>query len=501
MTIAASTDAVVLPGIPDTIDPEIVVAQMVRRASSGEFESWWRRAESVGFCAHPIQLTGADEFGRNRVVWTRCNNRRAQVCPSCSDLYARDTWQLVHAGTAGGHHGIPATIASHPQVFLPLTAPSYGPVHTTTTGQSGGRRVCRDHRNFGGYIRCPHGKPLWCNHTHESGDEGVGQPLCPECYDYVGHVLFTWHLPELWRRFTITLRRHLRAQLRANRADPEAVRVSFVKVVELQARAVPHIHALIRLDPATDGDSPNGTDWVSPVSATDVAAVIQRAARAVTLTVDRDPTTDEPARVIGFGTQIDTQPIATHQVDAHHSPAPDDSPPAGPLPGRRVAGYLAKYVTKSVADVGISASRLSAEAITELAVPEHVRAILTTIAQLSDRGLAGIGRWLHTLGYRGHITSKSRRYSTTMTALRTARADWTRDQHANTSASHHDPGPARTDMFDLVSWVFDRAGHTSLGDRALVISAALRRIQHRRTARDTLRVQPHPDSSFGRPDG
>jgi hypothetical protein len=130
---------VVLPGVPDAIDDGPVVAQMVRRASSLGFESWWQRAESVGFCAHPIHLTGRDQFGRERVVWARCNNRRARVCPSCSDLYARDIWQLVHAGCQGGHHNIPTTIAGHPQVFTTLTAPSYGPVH-----RSAGR-VCHDH--------------------------------------------------------------------------------------------------------------------------------------------------------------------------------------------------------------------------------------------------------------------------------------------------------------------------------------------------------------------
>ena len=104
MTTATTAPTLVLPGVPGSIDTSTVVDQMVRRASSMGFASWWRRAESVGFCAHPIQLTGTDEIGRDRVVWTRCNNRRAQVCPSCSDLYARDTWQLVHAGTAGGHH-------------------------------------------------------------------------------------------------------------------------------------------------------------------------------------------------------------------------------------------------------------------------------------------------------------------------------------------------------------------------------------------------------------
>jgi hypothetical protein len=33
------------------------------------------------------------------------------------------------------------------------------------------------------------------------------------------------------------------------------------------------------------------------------------------------------------------------------------------------------------------------------------------------------------LGYRGHSATKSRRYSTTMRALRAARRDWKRRQH------------------------------------------------------------------------
>ncbi|WP_337251463.1 replication initiator, partial [Mycobacteroides chelonae] len=236
--------AITLPGIPATCDPSRVVTQMVRRASSIGFDAWWRRAQSVGFCAHPIQLVGTNQFGRETVVWARCNNRRATVCPSCSDLYARDTWQLVAAGTIGGRHHIPATVAAHPQVFATLTAPSFGAVHGATGS------VCRDHRRIGEFRRCLHGTPLWCNENHGHNDALAGQPLCRDCYDYTGHVLFTWHLPELWRRFTITLRRAVSRKLKAAGIQPKSVRVSFVKVVEMQARAIPHIHALIRLDPA-----------------------------------------------------------------------------------------------------------------------------------------------------------------------------------------------------------------------------------------------------------
>nr|WP_226863868.1 replication initiator [Mycolicibacterium baixiangningiae] len=457
---------------------------MVRRASSMGFESWWRRAESVGFCAQPIQLVGNDEYGREQVVWTRCNNRRAQVCPSCSDLYARDTWQLVHAGAAGGHHGMPTAVADRPQVFLTLTAPSFGPVHTTTTAGDSTHKhgVCRDHHRIGGYRRCPHGKPMWCSTTHDQDDQHLGQPLCQECYDYVGHVLFTWHLPELWRRFTITLRRALRKELKAAGVDPDVVRVSFIKIVELQARAIPHIHALIRLDPH---DDPDQTDWESPISAGELATTIQHAARTVTLTVN-DPRAETAERVIAFGTQIDTQPITPRSDPADQASPEKNSTIGRSLPGRRVARYLAKYVTKSLADLGISARRLSAEAIPDLDVSEHVRAILASISVLADSGLTEIGRWLHTLGFRGHITSKSRRYSTTMTALREHRAAWTREQQLKISAYQHDPFQNTGGVDDLVAWAFDRAGHISIGDRTLTITAALRRIQQRRTAREAL---------------
>ena len=205
----------------------------------------------MGFCANPIQASAYDpDQGRRVAVLIRCGNRRAAICPSCSDLYAADTWQLVHAGTQGGHHGMPETTADRPQVFATLTAPSFGAVHTSSSRPGLADTVC--HPAGSGKTHCPHGKPLWCNVIHRSDDPEVGQPLCADCYDYTGHVLFNWHAPELWRRFTITLRRAVAAHLRRIGVDPGALRVSFVKVAEYQRRAVVHYHTLIRLDPTDD---------------------------------------------------------------------------------------------------------------------------------------------------------------------------------------------------------------------------------------------------------
>lgn len=125
--------------------------------------------------------------------------------------------------------------------------------------------------------------------------------------------------------------------------------------------------------------------------------------------------------------------------------------------------------------------------------------------------LAGIGRWLHTLGYRGHITTKSRHYSTTMGALRAARATWTRHQMAKHSGRQDGTQSLHPDQqvtgatggrheqigTDEMLWEFDRAGHASAGDRVLVISAPLRHIGARITGitesrTDTTRIPPAP---------
>ncbi len=503
--IGAGNPTVVLPGIPATVDHQSVIAQMLRRASSMGFDAWWQRVQSVGYCAHPIQLVGADHYGRERLVWARCNNRRASVCPSCSDLYARDTWQLVHAGCAGGHHNMPTDVAGRPQVFATFTAPSFGPVHNATGSP------CRDHRRIGQFRRCSHGKPLWCNKKHDHHDAAVGQPLCADCYNYGAHVLFTWHLPELWRRFTITLRRNITKKLKAAGIEPKSVRVSFVKVVEMQARAIPHIHTLIRLDPTTapDNHKPDnhndygpaatsgggehrhdtGPAWQPPITAAELAALIQQTARAVTLDVPNSPAdnaVENSTVTVRFGTQIDTQPLLPEDAGEQDNSRAKNAA-AGQLSPRRVAGYLAKYVTKSLQELGISARRLSNEAITDLDISEHVQTILVTIGQFADRAreldidsLTGIGRWLHTLGYRGHITTKSRRYSTTLGELRARRHHWTLEQHASVRQRCEQIESVVFQTGWDMYWEFDRAGHTSLGDRVLVISAAHRHIEARR---------------------
>ena len=77
--------------------------------------------------------------------------------------------------------------------------------------------------------------------------------MCPDCYDYEAAVLWNAACPELWRRTTIYVKREL-ARLCGTNAKGlrKLVRVSFAKVAEYQRRGVVHLHAVIRLDAASD---------------------------------------------------------------------------------------------------------------------------------------------------------------------------------------------------------------------------------------------------------
>ncbi len=466
------------PAHPD-LSASPVVAQVIAKAGSPSFDTWWTRLAGVGYCARPVHLTGRDHTGRRITVMGRCKNRRAAVCPSCSDLYAGDTWHLVSAGIAGAPTlNLPATVAAHPMVFATLTAPSYGPVHTIRRGAVGAARRCHPH-TVG--QRCPHGQPHWCTRIHDDEDPTVGHAVCPDCYDYQAHVLFTWHAPQLWHRFSINLRRLLAHHLRDLGADPASVRIAHVKVVEMQARGIPHLHTVIRLDDATHPASEPPVAPAAPITTTELAGLIVRAARTVKLSV---PVGDEAATVT-FGEQIDVQPIA----GPDRATAPVDE--SGACSARKVAGYLAKYVTKSVTDFGLGHHRLSPLAITTLSVTEHVRRILTSIAALAEQpGRADMLTRLHTLGYRGHITTKTRRYSTTMGALRARRQAWR--ENLNTAEQSTSSEPDDADISDddqQIEWTFLSCGHDTEGERLLAITAAIRAREQRYAARDDVADQ------------
>lgn len=385
-------------------------------AESPTLASQVRRA---GFCTHPIRLrghldavdpatgemrslldTGSEPGG---VLLVSCRNRRATVCPACSDIYRGDAWQLIAAGLRGGK-GVPRAVAGHPRLFVTLTAPSFGPVHSRRE-VAGEVRRCRPRRSGD----CEHDQPRGCRHRHVRGAPMLGQPLCAECFDYPGAVLWNAHTGALWNRTIIGLRRAL-ARLAAVRVRDlgEVARVSFIKVVEYQARGVVHLHAVVRLDGPDDGCP------TSRQPGLDVAVLAEAlrdaAAGASVPVVNPDGTQDR----VMWGPQLDVRPLVLAADD-------QDERVGG------VAAYIAKYATKSTDALGALDRRIrTAAEIERVVIDPHLRRLVATCWQLGADPRyqrLRLRYWAHTLGYRGHWTTKSRRYSTTFTALRAARVE------------------------------------------------------------------------------
>lgn len=457
--------------------PPRVVDEIVRRAGRSDFDRWAEQLDRCGNCSRPIRLRGRIEHQAadrhtvaystddepDRVLMIRCGNRRASVCPSCSYEYAGDMWQLLYAGAVGGRKDVPETVRAHPLVFATLTAPGFGAVHTTRDERHGQRARCRPARSKPRL--CKHGRPAWCNAVHGDDDPRLGQPLCLDCYDYAAHVAFNWHAPELWRRFTITLRRVLaRDAGLTSKEFAELCRVSFVKVAEFQRRAVIHFHALIRLDAPGDGFEPP----LLSLAVDQLTEAIREAAHQVRLTVDMPA---GPPLVLRFGEQNDTQAIG--------------GGPTGELTPERAAAYIAKYSTKAADDFGLTARKITLDALPRLGVNEHVSRVVRTCWQLGDHEeYDGLQRWLHMLGFRGHFASKSRRYSTTLGALRGERRAYRQRQAAEQAREL----PDDQDTTLVVStWEFAGTGYLTTGDAALALSSAARARERRAAARDAAR--------------
>jgi hypothetical protein len=440
-----------------------------------DFQTWERQLTTSGTCAHPIRLRGgiraidlatgevapvyntASEPGG--VLHVACGNRRESRCPACSKVYKRDARQLVRAGLVGGK-GVPDAIASHPCVFATLTAPSFGPVHSR---RMRGKTVlpCRPRRDASAR-RCPHGHDISCPTRHVDDDPRLGQPMCPDCYDYTAAVLFNAHAGELWRRFTTYLPRHL-ARLagvtgKTLRAE---LRIRYVKVAEYQARGVVHFHAVIRLDAS-------GEDYRPPPGRYTAALLCDAIGQAAaTARLPADLGTGRPV-LLRFGPQTDARPVHRDTLVAT----------GRPLDGDAVANYIAKYATKTLSAPGVPDSRLrSALDIRHLSCSAHYRAMITTAWELGDRKVTGDARfrlWAHMLGYGGHFLTKSRRYSVTFGQLRAARTDYRRAQrHPGGETDPWGRPLDETVVLILKTWTYAGTGYT-MPAAELAIASAVR---------------------------
>ncbi|MGW3242344.1 replication initiator protein RepSA [Streptomyces sp. NPDC001070] len=440
----------------------------LRVAGRPGLDRWMDQVRRTGGCSDPIHLVGYTKTidrvtgqvlhsydtdnepgGQLRVA---CGNRRASRCPACAWTYAGDTYHLIRAGLVGDpDKGTPETVRDHPRVFATLTAPSFGPVHNRPDS---GR--CR------------------CGTAHRDGDPAIGTPLDPDRYDYAGAVLWNNHASDLWRYFTIYLRREIAARAGlTQKAAREQSRVSFGKVAEYQKRGAVHFHAVIRFD------GPEGPDSPPPAWATLdlLTAAIRAAVARVRVVVPANPDaghTDDWA--LRWGTQLDVRPIGAFA--------------SGEITEQAVASYVAKYATKAAETTGTVDRPIgNHEALVLLGVPDHPRRLITACLDLHrfypDRKLRD---WAHMLGFRGHFSTKSRTYSTTLTALRQVRADYRAAQQREAlGLPDPDDNPEAT-ILVLSHWAYAGHGHTP--GEAWLAATIHRDIQaSRETAREALRDQ------------
>jgi len=457
--------------------------QILGRLLRDDFDAWADQAARVGHCAHPIRLTGeqhtvdaatgsvvstfASASLPDEVLYVRCNNRRASWCPSCSSIYQADMWHLLKAGAAGGDKGVPESVSSHPMVFATLTAPSFGAVHASKKAGSKSLR-CRPRSR--GEV-CPHGKSLSCMEIHAEHDPLAGEPFCADCYDYDTHVIWQWWAPELWRRFTIALPRLIAKCLGVTQKQARRlVRMSFAKVAEYQARGVVHFHAIIRLDgPPVDQDL-----YPAPLVDVDSTWLGDLIREAVTSVELQPPPVSQtaPGHLLRFGTQVEARPV-------HRRAGRDDL--SGAIHPETVAAYIAKYSTKSATDLDPGARPTK----------HHLARIRSTVFRLSELAdhtyppglpeLANpywlLGKWTHMLGFRGHFASKSRRYSTTLGRLRSARRRFERAKASSPDAVV-DVAALDQELVDddttllINNWRYVGTGWITAGDAVLAAEAS-----------------------------
>jgi hypothetical protein len=310
----------------------------------------------------------------------------------------------------------------------------------------------------------------------------LGEPLCPSCYDAPAQVLWNALAPELWRRTTIALQRALARLFGLQEGElRRLVRVSYAKVAEFQRRGAIHFHAVLRLDAATACRCP---DCLLPPPEPFAADLLEDALKAAVpaVTVPCPPIDDGPERYARWGTQLDVHNI-THA----------DGDQVGELSAEQVAGYIAKYATKATESFGSGLDRrLTGDDVEHLdELPVHVAELVRTAWDLGSRPeLEGLRlrKWAHMLGFGGHWSTKSRRYSTTFTVLRRARVGFAKRRRAKDGMPLDAWGRPEDDQAAVViaSWVYVGAGYETEGERWLALSAAARAREQRRIAREEL---------------
>jgi Replication initiator protein, pSAM2 len=411
------------------------------------YDRWLDHVWPAAACAHPIRLTGSlnkidagtgevlstvsTEDLPDRVIYKACGNRRAGSCPACAETYRRDAFHIIRSGLIGGK-GVSPAVATHPATFATFTAPSFGPVHTRPVRRHtcASRAACRCqpepcHARHDAQT-CPHGRPLVCWRRHRTGDPELGQPLCLECYDHAGQVVWNHYAGELWRRTKQAIERRLGqrglfvwVRHGKGRRRVPLIRLSHGKAAEYQHRGMVHFHALLRLD----GYHPADPDAVLPpppgITVADLEDATRHAAH-ITCTTPGHKKQPDGWRLT-WGGQIDVRIISMRG--------------SATVTDLMVASYLAKYATKGTKVTGHASARITPDTVDlyASATGGHAERLIHACWVLGqDRAWWKLRRWAHMLGFGGQFFTKSDHYSLRFADLRQARITYRRQ---------HDPGP------------------------------------------------------------
>jgi hypothetical protein len=186
---------------------------------------------------------------------------------------------------------------------------------------------------------------------------------------------------------------------------------------------------------------------------------------------------DSASAVFSFswGEQLDVREITAFGTDTEFT-------------DQAVAAYVAKYATKSADASGTLDHTLlcrtcqgrgaallphgtplpcatcdgtgQARPLPRLAVTRHVRQMIRTcweLGELPEFADLKLWKWAHMLGFRGHFSTKSRRYSITLGALRAARRAW-RTAQARVHAGLPEPDPDTTLV--VGQWAYLGSGYS-----------------------------------------
>jgi hypothetical protein len=209
-------------------------------------------------------------------------------------------------------------------------------------------------------------------------------------------------------------------------------------------------------------------------------AAVRKAAEAVAVpcpVVDEDQGVTLVAR---WGEQLDVRYITD-----------DDD---GELSAEQVAGYVAKYATKSTEALGVTLDQRVCEVELEgLDVPGHVAELVRACWELGARpslATLRLRKWAHMLGFGGHFSTKSRRYSTTLGALRRARVAYAVRRRRGAVLPLDAWGRPEDDQAVIVvaTWSYIGSGYQTTGEAWLAASAAARAREARRIAKEELRT-------------